>query len=394
MLGRLQGFSAGTLRIRDAVGEVVLGGDAPGPEATVRVHDPVLWTDLMGGGVLGAGEAYVAGAWEADDLVAVIRVLLRNRHVMAKLDGGLARVARPFLRLAHRLQRNSREACRAYIAAHYDLGNDFFATFLDESMTYSAAIFEHPEATLAEAQVAKYEALCRKLDLRPGMRVLEIGCGWGGFAEHAATHHGVRVTATTISDRQFGYARDRMAVAGLDTQVEIQSVDYRDLRGTFDRVVSIEMVEAIGHRWLNRFAEVCAERLVPDGALGLQAIAIDDRQYKRARKNVDFIKRYVFPGSFIPSVQAIHGAFATRTDMRLLDHQDIGLDYAHTLKLWRERLLAAREDVAAQGFDDAAQRLWEYYFAYCEGGFRERVLGDVQMVFAKPRSLLVPRARG
>ena len=258
-------------------------------------------------------------------------------------------------------------------------------------MTYSAGIFARPEATLAEAQEAKYDALCRKLDLQPGMRVLEIGCGWGGFAEHAAARYGCKVTATTISGRQFEYARDRVMNAGLGKQVDIQAVDYRDLRGTYDRVVSIEMVEAIGHRWLGRFAEVCSERLAPDGALGLQAITIDDRQYKRALKTVDFIKRYVFPGSFIPSVNALHDAFATRTDMRLLDHHDIGLDYAETLAQWRARFLDARDEVQAMGFDDAFLRLWDYYFAYCEGGFRERVLGDVQMVFAKPRSALVPQ---
>jgi len=222
--------------------------------------------------------------------------------------------------------------------------------------------------------------------------VLEIGCGWGAFAEHAATRYGCHVTGTTISDRQFQYARKRVAGAGLGKRVDIQAVDYRDLRGEYDRVVSIEMVEAIGHRWLGRFAEVCEQRLKPDGALGLQAITIDDRQYQRALKTVDFIKRYVFPGSFIPSVNALHDAFATRTDMRLLDHQDIGLDYAHTLQLWRERLRASHDAIEGMGFDATFQRLWDYYFAYCEGGFRERVLGDVQMIFARPRSGLVPRA--
>ena len=354
----------------------------------------MLWTDLLGGGVLGAGEAFIAGAWSADDLPAVVQVLLRNRHVMERLDGGLARLARPALKVAHRLQRNSREACRRFISAHYDLGNEFFAQFLDETMTYSAAIFESPTASLEEAQVAKYDALARKLDLRPGMRVLEIGCGWGGFAVHAAQRYGCRVTGTTISDRQFQFARDRVVRAGLGRQVDIQAVDYRDLQGTFDRVVSIEMVEAVGHRWLGRFAQVCAERLKPGGALGLQAITIDDRLYDDARRRVDFIKRYVFPGSFIPSIQALHTAFAKRTDLTLLDLQDLGLDYAHTLKLWRERLLVRRDVVAAMGFDGAFLRLWEYYFAYCEAGFRERVLSDVQMVLVRPESELVARGRG
>ena len=354
----------------------------------------MLWTDVLGAGILGAGEAYVAGAWTADDLPSAVQVLLRNRHVIDALDSGLARLTRPFLKLSHRLQRNSRAACRAYIAAHYDLGNEFFAQFLDPSMTYSAGVFPEPSSTLEEAQAEKYDRLCRKLGLQPGMRVLEIGCGWGGFAEHAATHYGCRVTATTISDRQFRYARERVGRAGLGRQVDIQSVDYRDLRGTFDRVVSIEMVEAIGHRWLKRFAQVCAERLSPDGALGLQAITIDDRHYDRARKTVDFIKRYVFPGSFIPSTRVLQDAFARHTDMRLLHLEDIGLDYARTLATWRANFQSRATAIEALGFDDASRRLWDYYFAYCEGGFRERFLGTVQMVLARPRSSLVPQGEG
>jgi cyclopropane-fatty-acyl-phospholipid synthase len=391
VVSRLQRITDGTLWIRDDQGETRIEGVNPGPRAVITVHDPVLWTDVLGAGVLGAGEAYTAGAWSADDLPAAMQVMLRNRHVIESLDSGLARVSRPLRKLAHRFRRNSREACRKYIAAHYDLGNEFFALFLDETMTYSAGVFEHPRASLEEAQRAKYERLCRKLDLRPGMRVLEIGCGWGGFAEHAATVHGCRVTATTISSRQFEYARNRIAAKGLGRQVDVQCVDYRDLRGTYDRVVSIEMVEAIGDRWLPRFAEVCAERLAPDGALGLQAITIDDRHYDRARKTEDFIKRYVFPGSFIPSTAVLQAAFSRRTDMSLLDLEDIGLDYAETLARWRSRFHARAQEIAALGFDADARRLWDYYFAYCEGGFRERFLGTVQMVWSRPRSRLVPR---
>ena len=244
--------------------------------------------------------------------------------------------------------------------------------------------------TLEEASLAKYERLARKLALRPGMRVLEIGCGWGGFAEFAASRYGCHVTATTISRRQLEYARERIARAGLTERVELLEQDFRDLRGTYDRVVSIEMIEAIGHKNLEHFARVCMERLAPDGLLGLQAITIDDRHYDRARKTVDFIKRYIFPGSFIPSVKAMHDAFGRHSDLRLWHLEDIGLDYARTLARWRERFLANVDAIRSQGFGDLSIRLWDYYFAYCEGGFRERFLGDVQMVLGRPAARHTP----
>lgn len=372
------------------MGETRLG-DGGGLTATVTVHDPVLWSDVLGRGLLGAGEAYMAGAWSADDLPTVIRIFLRNRKLMSALDGGLARLTRPLLKGVHRLQRNSRTACKRFIAAHYDLGDEFFKLWLDPSMTYSAAAYERADSTLEEAQFEKYDRLCRKLGLAPGMRVLEIGTGWGAFAEHMAKHYGCHVTTTTISNHQYEYARARIARAGLGRQVDVRAEDYRDLKGTYDRVVSIEMVEAIGHRWLKRFARVIDERLAPDGMLGLQAITIDDRNYDRARKHVDFIKRYIFPGSFIPSVQVLNNAFMAQTDMRLLHLEDIGPDYARTLAAWRERFLARRDEVKALGFDDGFVRMWDYYFAYCEGGFEERFLGDVQMVFAKPGARVEPR---
>ena len=390
MLRRLKGLTGGALSIRDALGEIQLGEEG-GLRAVVTVHDPVLWSDVLSRGLLGAGEAYMAGAWSADDLPAVIRLFLRNRKLMAALDGGLARLTRPVLKGLHRFQPNSRKACKRFVAAHYDLGDEFFALWLDPTMTYSAAVFEREDSTLEEAQIEKYDRLARKLELRPGMRVLEIGSGWGAFAEHMAARYGCHVTTTTISSRQYDHTRARIGRAGLGRMVDVRAEDYRDLRGTFDRVVSIEMVEAIGHRWLKRFAKVCGERLAPDGMLGLQAITIDERHYHRARKTVDFIKRYVFPGSFIPSVKVLNDAFMAKTDMRLLHLEDIGPDYARTLALWRERFLAQADAVRGLGFDDTFVRMWDYYFAYCEGGFAERFLGDVQMVFAKPGARAEPR---
>ncbi|MHC5011502.1 MAG: class I SAM-dependent methyltransferase [Planctomycetota bacterium] len=388
VLRRLGPLAEGSLCLSDALGEAVLG--AGSPRIHLTVHDPVLYVDVLTRGLLGAGEAYGAGAWAADDLPGVIRLFLRNRPLMETLDGGLARVARPLLRLLHAPQRNSRSACRRYIAAHYDLGNDFFALFLDATMTYSAAVFERPDATLEEASLAKYDRIARNLALRPGLRVLEIGCGWGGFAEFAAARYGCHVTGTTISPAQLDYARARILRAGLEGRVELIDRDFRDLSGQYDRVVSIEMIEAIGPENLRHFARACMERLSPEGLLGLQAITIDDRHYDRARKTVDFIKRYIFPGSFIPSLKAIHDAFIEHSDLRLWHLEDIGLDYARTLAHWRRRFLENAEAVRNQGFDEGFIRLWDYYFAYCEGGFRERFLGDVQMVLGRPAAREAP----
>jgi cyclopropane-fatty-acyl-phospholipid synthase len=383
--GGLAALGEGRLVVEDGGREQAFGPrDAPpGLTARICVEDPSLWRDVLLRGVLGAGEAYVRGAWSADDLVAVVRVFLRNRAALERLDGGAALLSRPLLALARLLAANTRRGSRRNIAAHYDLGNEFFALFLDPTMTYSAGVFEREDATLEEAQTAKYERICRKLGLVRGQRVLEIGCGWGGFAVHAASRHGCHVTAVTISARQHAYALRRVAEAGLSHLVDVVLSDYRDLEGVYDRVVSIEMVEAVGHRWLPRFLGVCADRLARDGRLALQAITLEDRHYDRARRSTDFIKRHVFPGSFIPSVSALTGAAAS-TDLRLVHLEDIGPHYVPTLAAWRARLLEAADAVRALGFPDAFLRTWDYYFAYCQGGFEERALGDVQMLFAKP----------
>lgn len=387
VLRRLADLQHGRLTIEDGQGSIVLGDAQASDElvAHVRVHDEVLWRDVLLHGVLGAGEAYASGAWSTDDLPTVVRVLLRNRPMLQRMDGGLARVSRPMLQLLYAMRRNTRSGSRANIAAHYDLGNDFFAQFLDETMTYSAGIFEHEDATLAEASTAKYRALSTQLDLGPDHHVLEIGCGWGGFALHAARTYGCRVTAATISQAQHSYATERVREAGLEDLVQVLLCDYRDLRGTYDRIVSIEMIEAVGHQYLDTFLRTCSARLKPGGRMGLQAITISDAHYEGARRRVDFIKRYIFPGSFIPSVNAISGSLARTTDMRIVHLRDIGLHYAETLQRWRERFLRNAQAVRTQGFSETFLRLWDYYFAYCEAGFRERVLSNVQIVLERPR---------
>jgi cyclopropane-fatty-acyl-phospholipid synthase len=299
------------------------------------------------------------------------------------MEGGWSRFSAPLRLAAHWLHRNTRAGSRRNIAAHYDLGNEFFRLFLDETMMYSCAIFEHAQMTLAEASVAKLEAVCRKLALAPGDHVLEVGSGWGGFALHAAGRYGCRVTTTTISPSQFELARERVRAAGLEGRVTVLLEDYRDLAGRYDKLVSIEMIEAIGHRQFEEFFRVSAARLAPGGRMLLQSIVIDDRHYARARDEVDFIKRYIFPGCCIPSLGALSQAMTAASDLHIEDVEDIGPHYATTLARWRDNFLARLAEVRALGYPDEFIRMWEFYLCYCEAGFAERALGDVQLLLRR-----------
>jgi cyclopropane-fatty-acyl-phospholipid synthase len=384
VLRRLARIDEGRLLLR-LPGETLEFGPGGEPSAEIVVEGLGLFRALALGGHLGAAESYVHGDWRTDDLTSVVRLFLRNRAVLEDLETGLARLAQPARTLAHAWNRNSRTGARRNIQAHYDLGNEFFRLFLDETLTYSAALFEGDDRTLGEASVAKYDRLCRKLALAPHHHVVEIGSGWGGFALHAAERYGCRVTTTTISQRQRELATERVREAGLADRVTVLLEDYRDLRGQFDRLVSIEMIEAVGHHYFETFFERCAALLAPDGLAAIQAITIQDRYYEAARREVDFIKRYIFPGSCIPSVSVLTSA-AAATDLRLVHLDDMTPDYAETLRRWRRNFLARWPDIARLGFDESFQRLWEFYFCYCEGGFDEGVLGSLQMTFAKPRA--------
>lgn len=357
---------------------------------TVYVHHPQFYKDVAFGGDVGAGEAYIHGFWSCDDLTSLIRIMLRNRRLLDTLDRGWSRLTALVRKLDHSLRRNTKESSRRNIAAHYDLGNDFFALFLDDTMMYSCAIFERDDSTLYEASVAKNDRICRKLQLTAHDHVLEIGAGWGGFAIHAAQQYGCHVTTTTISQEQFQLAQQRVAAAGLSDRVTIVLQDYRDLRGAYDKLVSIEMIEAVGHQYLETFFRCCSNLLKSDGMMLLQSITIADQLYERAKRSVDFIKQYIFPGSFIPSVTAICQALTRATDLRVFHLEDQGAHYATTLRHWRERLFAHLPQIRALGYPDTFVRMWEYYLCYCEGGFRERVLGDVQIVLTKPLNRRAP----
>ncbi len=363
------------------------------PHATLTIHDPNAYWRIALRGSVGAAESFIHGEWETDDLTTLIRLFARNTAMDAALDSPWAWVGRQLLGLYHARRRNTREGSRENIAAHYDLGNDFYRLFLDDTLMYSCAVFPDERTDLKSASLAKLDRICRKLALQPTDHVLEIGTGWGGFAIYAASHYGCRVTTTTISQAQYDYACQRVQQAGLQDQITVLLKDYRDLDGQFDKVVSIEMIEAVGHQYLGAFFAQCQARLRPDGQLFIQAITIADQFYAESLKTTDFIQRYIFPGGCLPSVAALTHATAKHTDLRLIHLEDIGPHYATTLQRWRERFNAQADAVRALGFSDAFIRMWNYYFCYCEAGFLERTIGTVQLVFTRPdcrRSPILP----
>jgi len=303
---------------------------------------------------------------------------------MESLDSGQSRIALMLLKIGHWLKRNTQKGSRENITAHYDLGNKFFELFLDPTMMYSAALFADPAASLEAASVAKLEEICRQLSLKPDDHLLEIGTGWGGMAIHAAKHYGCKVTTTTISAEQYEYACQQVREEGLDDRVTLLCEDYRHLTGQYDKLVSIEMIEAVGHQFYKDYFETCSRLLKDDGKMVLQAITIPDRRYEEARDSVDYIKRYIFPGGCLPSLSVMAEHVARDTDMQMVHLRDITEDYAITLARWRERFLLQTEAVEQMGFDQDFIRLWDYYLSYCEGGFRERIIGTVQLALAKP----------
>ncbi|MDQ3617667.1 MAG: cyclopropane-fatty-acyl-phospholipid synthase family protein [Pseudomonadota bacterium] len=416
LLGQMGQLRDGRLTLRDSMGEMVIGdehvcdmpaGDKPATDksaaaATLQAHlqidDPGFYRAVAGNGSVGAGEAYMDGLWRCDDLVSLVRLLVRNRDLLDGMETGVARFGGMAMRGWNALQRNTRSGSRRNIAAHYDLGNAFFLLFLSPDLMYSSGIWAGDADTgggdtLEAASTRKLDRICRKLALQPDDRVVEIGTGWGGFALHAARHYGCHVTTTTISREQHALASERVAAAGLGDRVTLLLEDYRDLDGRYDKLVSIEMIEAIGAEYLDTYFARLGSLLKPDGLALVQAITIEDHRYEQALHSVDFIKRHVFPGSFIPSISAMLAAKTRASDLALTQLEDFGSSYALTLQAWRERFMAHLPAVRAQGFDERFIRMWEFYLAYCEGGFRERSIGVAQLLLAKPgnrRAALLP----
>lgn len=356
-------------------------GEPSDLHVVIEVHDKKLLELMFKNGVLGAAEAYIAGYWSSENLVELIQILARNRDVLDKMNQNIiSQASQVLLKAWYKSRKNSVDGSRKNIAEHYDLSNDFFKLFLDPSMMYSSAMFKDAEMTLAQASDYKKEIICQKLQLKPLDHVVEIGSGWGGFAIYAAQHYGCKVTTITISQAQYDEAVQRIQAAGLSHRVEVQLKDYRQLQGKFDKLVSIEMIEAVGEQFLPTYFKQCRALLKPQGLALIQAITIEDARYKKALDTVDYIKRYIFPGSFIPCISVLTQT-ASEQKLRLKQLEDIGQSYAHTIHHWRKNFLNAKAQVLALGFDKNFIRMWDFYLCYCEGGFKEGVISDVHLLF-------------
>ncbi|MGV3605959.1 MAG: class I SAM-dependent methyltransferase [Planctomycetaceae bacterium] len=388
LLGDLQ---AGELVLHEGKESVRVGKPcADHLTAHIQVHSPTFYRRVALGGTIGAAESYMDGEWDASNLTHVIQLMIRNGQLLGSLEGVANWIFQPLLRSWHAWRDNSQRGSKRNIAAHYDLGNDFFASFLDSSMAYSSGVYTSPVTTLAEAQAAKFERLCQKLSLKPSDHLVEIGCGWGGLAIHAAKKYGCRVTGITISKEQFALATERVKEAGLSDRIEILLTDYRQLTGQYDKLVSVEMIEAVGHKHLGEYFGICSRLLKPSGVMALQGITIADRLYASYCRGVDFIQRYIFPGGHLPCTQAIMNSVASSTDLTLAHQENLPQHYARTLSDWNELFQAARPQLRKMNLPEEFLRMWEFYFCYCEAGFREEQLGLVQMVFTKPQGRVNP----
>ncbi|WP_373963715.1 class I SAM-dependent methyltransferase [Kosakonia sacchari] len=375
----LSGIQQGSITLREGAQAFHFGDTSATLRAEVQIVAPGVYWRLLTGGSLAAAEAWIAGDWETSQLSALLQILALNSRVLGRLESGFRWLSRPVERLRHWTRRNHRQQARENIAAHYDLGNAFYAQFLDENLLYSSALFADDNQDLADAQQAKMARLCEQLALTPADHLLEIGTGWGAMAEYAARHYGCRVTTTTLSQEQYRWASERIARAGLQDHVQVLLCDYRDLTGEFDKLVSIEMIEAVGQRYLPTFFKTCQARLRPGGKMALQAITIQDQRYRDYSKSVDFIQRYIFPGGFLPSITAMNDLMTRHTDFVVRNLFDMGPDYARTLAHWRQRFNHAWQEIEKLGFDNRFRRMWLYYFGYCEAGFNARTISVVQL---------------
>lgn len=396
VLNRLSKIELGSLVIHDKekswrFGSAEASGhNQPDQEAVINVINRKFYKRLIRAGSLGAAESYIQGEWDTPDLCKLLQVLGRNQRFLQSVDGWGSKLSKPVRLALNWLKRNTRAGSRRNISRHYDLSNEFFSLMLDPSMTYSSAVFSKPSMSLDQAQTEKYDRLCRKLNLQADHRLIEIGTGWGGFAIHAAKHYGCHVTTTTISQQQYNFAAQRISELGLQDRITLLQQDYRDLKGQFDRLVSIEMIEAVGEKFLKNYFRQCSQLLKSDGIMGIQAITIPDHRYDAYRHSVDFIQRYIFPGGFLPSIRAIGESLAKCTDLRFVHSEDFGPHYALTLQMWRENFWRAIESVKHLGFDNRFIRTWEYYLCYCQAGFEERMIGVAQIVMTKPQARTEP----
>lgn len=351
---------------------------------TVTVHDPRFFGALAFGGSIGVSEAFMQKFWSVSDLTKLIRIMAINQNTMDQLEGLFDMFLKPILKCLHYLNQNSVKGSEINISKHYDLGNEFFSLFLDSTMMYSSAVFKKPHDSLYQGSIHKLETICQGLELTSQDHIIEIGSGWGGFAIYAAQHYGCKVTTTTISKEQYKYVSQKIKDLKLSHKITVLFCDYRHLKGQYDKLVSIEMLEAVGYQYYETYFKVCASLLKPQGLAVIQTITITDQRYEKAKRSVDFIQRYIFPGSCIPSITALQNSMTQSSDLKIYSIHDIGTHYARTLALWRERLFKNLNDIKALGFDDAFIRMWHFYFSYCEGGFEEKVISDIHLKLVKP----------
>ncbi len=392
MRRRLESIKGGYITLVEG-GETSIFGHSPADKeslsATIYINDADFYSSVAFGGSLGAGEAYIHGQWQCDDLVSLVRLMISNRDVLESLDAKVSLITLWHRKFSHWLNRNTASRSRKNIKAHYDLGNELFRLFLDESMTYSCGFFEDESSTLAQAQEAKLKMICSKLQLSRRDKIVEIGSGWGGFAIYAAKNYGCHITTTTISDEQYAHVKKLIAEEELTDNIAVLKKDYREMEGKFDKLVSVEMIEAVGPQFLDTYLRKCSGLLKQDGTMLLQAITMQDQRYDRALNSVDFIQKYIFPGGFIPSVTAVVESAKRVSDLRLFDLEDIGPHYAKTLMQWKSRFFNRLEEVKSLGYADEFIRMWDFYLSYSAGGFMERALSNAHFLFVKPDNRIV-----
>ena len=381
----LEKLEYGQLTIQEK-GKIRTFGNDNSLRAHVTINDSRAYRKIVFGGSIGAGEAYIDKLWDVDNLTALVRIMVLNMSLLDRMERGLAWLNRPVDIIKHLLNSNNKKGAKRNILAHYDLGNDMYSAFLDPTMMYSSAIYPSKESNLVDAQRNKLDVICKKLGLKPTDTVVEIGSGWGGFAIHAAQNYGCHVTTTTISDAQYAEARRRIKILGLTDKITLVQKDYRELTGKFDKLVSIEMIEAVGHKYIPEFFKRCERLLKPDGKMLIQAITIADQKYAQYARSVDFIQRYIFPGGCVPSNARMLQVISENTDMVVRQIDDFGFDYARTIKDWRNRFNSSYEYLLKKGYDETFKRLWEFYLCYCEGGFLERSISVVHQVATRPRN--------
>ena len=383
LLNQLKKIKYGSIVIHDGNKKYVFGIDK-NISSNIFVRNSAFYFDVLTSGSIGAADSFILNDWETDNLTNVIRIMAINSELLESIESSFNLLIRPTLRFIHYLRSNNKKNSLQNISKHYDLSNNFFGTFLDPTMMYSSAIYEGKEDSLNTASINKLRIICQKLNLKKTDHVIEIGSGWGGFAIYAATHYGCKVTTTTISRQQFIYAKNKINKLKLNKKIKIIFKDYRDLKGTFDKLVSIEMIEAVGHKYYNEYFTKVSSLLKDDGMALIQAITIRDQKYYAALKSVDFIQKYIFPGSCIPSLNILQNSIANSSNMIVKDIEDIGSHYAKTLAHWRENFIKNLEYIETLGFDKKFIRMWLYYFAYCEGGFKEKVINNAHILLAKP----------